>query len=45
MLKNDADNSGKRLKITSIKVIYIHLRDNRMYPKCKYNLANVIRFV
>ena len=31
------EDQGKKVKISSIKVIYIHLRDNNLYPKCKRN--------
>jgi hypothetical protein len=35
MLAEDTAENGKPLKITSLKVIYLHLRENRLQPKCK----------
>jgi hypothetical protein len=35
------EDQGKKVKISSIKVIYIHLRDNNLYPKCKFSITKI----
>lgn len=36
------ESDGKKIKITSIKVIYIHLRENSIHPKCNLSLFIMI---
>ena len=31
--------SSEDLKVTPIKVVYIHLRDNKLYPKRKFSMS------
>lgn len=38
-------DNEKNLKITQIKVIYIHLRDNNLYPKCKCLICSHVSIV